>query len=325
VTEPVGDDADDPAIWRNSRNPAASLLLGTNKAAAPNGALVVFDLNGRIRQIVSGLDRPNNVDVEYGLQLGEELVDVAVVTERNRGTLRVYKIPANGAPLVDISATGGLDVFEGEKGLLGAPMGIGLYRRARDGAVYAVVSRKAGPTQGYLWQYRLEDDGQRRVVATKVRELGRASINAEIEAVAVDDALGYVYYAEEALGIHKWHADPDHPKAGRELSVFGRSGFYGDREGIAIYSRTAHTGFIVVADQIKGRSRYLVFRREGGRRSPHDHSETVRIIDRGADDTDGLDAAAFQFGSSFPRGFLVAMNSRDRNFLVYRWEDLSLH
>ena len=31
----------------------------------------------------------------------------------------------------------------------------------------------------------------------------------EIEAVAVDDAPGYVYYADEGNGTHKYHADPD--------------------------------------------------------------------------------------------------------------------
>src|SRR2546430_8869431 len=41
-----------------------SLILGTNKAPAPNGALVVFGLDGKVRQTLAGIDRPNNVDVE---------------------------------------------------------------------------------------------------------------------------------------------------------------------------------------------------------------------------------------------------------------------
>ena len=74
----------------------------------------------------------------------------------------------------------------------------------------------------------------------------------EIEAVAVDDALGYVYYADEGDGIHKYLADPGHPAAQQELAHFGRSGFRADREGIAIYLRENGTGYVVCTDQLKG-------------------------------------------------------------------------
>ena len=91
-------------------------------------------------------------------------------------------------------------------------MGVALYRRPKDGAIFAIVGRKNGPKSGYLWQYRLEDDGRGNVRALKIREFGQFSGTGEIEAIAVDDELGYVYYADEGNGIHKWHADPDHPR-----------------------------------------------------------------------------------------------------------------
>ena len=72
--------------------------------------------------------------------------------------------------------------------------------------------------------------------ATFVRYFGAFSGTGEIEAVAVDDALGYVYYADEGNGIRKYHADPDHRDAASELAHFGRTGFRADREGIAIYA-----------------------------------------------------------------------------------------
>ena len=130
-----------------------------------------------------------------------------------------------------------------------------LYRRPRDGAVFAIVAPKEGPREGYLWQYRLSDVGNGRVGATFVRRFGTYSAATvreenEIEAVAVDDTLGYVYYADEADGIHKWQADPDHQDAGRELAHFARTGFRGDREGIAIYTLSDGTGYIVVTDQL---------------------------------------------------------------------------
>lgn len=321
TTERVSGDADDPAIWIHPTDPARSLILGTNKVPAPGGALVVFGLDGKIRQTVAGLERPNNVDVEYGLSTRAGPIDIAVVTERIKRQLRVYRITESG--LIDISSGGGVPVFEGQQGDAAEPMGIALYRRPRDSRVFAIVGRKAGPPEGYLWQYELLDDGAGKVKAVKVREFGRFSGEGEIEAIAVDDALGYVYYADEKSGIRKWYADPDHPEAGRELAHFGRQGFIGDREGIALYMRADGTGYIICTDQIQGNSKYHVYSRQGKPGHPHDHSELLKTVDSGADSTDGLEVTSAALEPRFPNGMLVAMNSRGRNFLLYRWEDLA--
>ena len=237
------------------------------KVAAPAGAIVAFGMDGQIRQLISGIDRPNNIDVEYGMQLGGRRVDLAVATERLARQLRIFQIdPAEGR-LVDL---GGVPVLEGQAGEAGAPMGVALYRRARDGAVFAIVSPKEGPRQHYLWQYRLVDAGGGRVGARFVRRFGNFSATTvraenEIESVAVDDALGYVYYSDEADGIHKWHADPDHADASRELAHFARSGFRGDREGLAIYALPDGTGYIVGTDQLDEDSEYHLYRERGNR------------------------------------------------------------
>jgi 3-phytase len=322
ATEPLGEDADDPAIWISRSDPERSLIIGTNKAAAPQGALVVFGLDGKIVQRLGGLDRPNNVDVDYGLLLNGKPTDFAITTERYKQRLRVYAINPETRQLSDISSPEGLRVFEGEAGERAAPMGVSVYQRPADGALFAIVSRKEGPQQGYLWQYRLEDDGSGRVKATKVRELGVFSGAGEIEAVAVDDELGYVYYADEGDGIHKWHADPDHADAAKELAHFGKDGFKADREGIAIYALSGVAGYIICTDQMDGGSDYHVFRREGSVSNPHDHSERVRILRGGADATDGIEATSTALGPLFPRGLLAAMNSSGRNFLLYDWAEI---
>src|SRR5262245_28666193 len=79
ATDSVPHDPDDPAIWVNRREPARSLIVGTVKVAAPNGALAVFGVDGKLRQLLKGPDRPNNVDVEYGLTLGGVETDIAVL------------------------------------------------------------------------------------------------------------------------------------------------------------------------------------------------------------------------------------------------------
>ncbi len=315
ATDQVSADPDDPAIWVHPTDPARSLIVGTNKVQAPQGALCVFSLDGKLKQTIAGLDRPNNVDVEYGLQIGARSVDIAVVTERLKRQLRVYAVSADG--LAHLSA---VPVFEGQPGEQGAPMGIALYKRPRDKAIFAIVGRKTGPATGYLWQYRLEDNDAGGVRGVKVREFGNYSGGGEneIEAIAADDALGYVYYADERAGIRKWHADPDHPDAAKELAVFGREGFSADREGIAVYARPDGTGYIVCTDQIEGSSEYHVYRREGS-----DHRELLKVVRGGADSTDGLEITSAPLGPRFPRGAMVAMNSSGLNFLVYDWADVA--
>jgi 3-phytase len=324
-TAQLSNDPDDPAIWVHPSDPSRSLILGTMKVAAPAGAIVAFGMDGQIRQVISGIDRPNNVDVEYGMLLGGRAADIAVATERLRRQLRVFRIdPAEGR-LLDL---GGIPVLEGQAGEAGAPMGIGLYRRERDGAIFAIVAPKEGPRDGYLWQYRLFDAGRGRVGATFVRRFGTFSAATvreenEIEAVAVDDALGFVYYADEADGIHKWHADPDHVDAGRELAHFARTGFRGDREGIAIYALPGGRGYIVATDQLDEDSEYHVYPREGAPGNPHDHSREIAVLRGGADATDGIEISSRALGPGLPGGVLIAMNSAPRNFLVFRWQDLA--
>ncbi len=322
ATEALPQDPDDPAIWINQVDPSNSLILGTMKVAAPDGGLAVFGLDGKLRQFLKGANRPNNVDVEYGLDLDATPTDIAVLTERLGRRLRVYAIPVNGGALRDISA-GALPILAGAPGDEGAPMGIGLYRRPKDGAIFAIVAPKAGPKEGYLWQYRLEDDGSGRVSARFVRRFGSFGGSGEIEAVVVDDELGYVYYADEIAGIHKWHADPDSLDASKELALFATSGYEQDREGLGIYTASGGQGYLVSVDQLPGESVFHLYRREGELGRPQDHSAEVLSFTAGADSTDGLDVTSTPLGPDFPDGLVVAMNSASRNFLFYRWSDIA--
>lgn len=299
ATEPVASDPDDPAVWVHPTDPEQSLILGTNKvAAAEGGALYVFGLDGKIRQILSGLDRPNNVAIATGLPGGA----VAVVTERLRSQLRLFRIPARGGRLTEL---GSLPVFAGESGDLAAPMGIATYQRPRDGAVFVIVGRKSGPAEGYLEQHRLTLTASGKPQAKLIRRFGSYSGKKEIEAIAVDNELGFVYYADEGFGIRKWAADPDSPLAKRELAVFAQTGWKGDHEGIALSKR-----HIVCTDQIAGGSLYYAFDRQRP-------DKPQFVLQGGADETDGIEIVAKPLGKRFPNGLLVAMNSGPKNFLLY--------
>ena len=310
ITEATRHDTDDPAIWINPADLARSLIVGTDKDA--DGALYTFDLAGRIVNRVGDLARPNNVDIGYGMVLGGKPVDIAVTTERDRQRLRIFALP-DMRPLDN----GDLEVFGGDR--TRAPMGIALYRRPRDGAMFAIVGGKSGPAEGYLWEYRLTEGGAGQVQMTLVRKFGRFSGRKEIEAIAVDAELGYVYYSDETYGVHKYAADPDAPQADRELALFATTGFAGDHEGIAIYKSSDSTGYILVSDQQA--NQFRIYPREGEPGRPHDHRliKTVRVA---AVETDGLEVTSAALGPVFPGGLVVAM-SNGKVFHYYAWDDFA--
>lgn len=312
VTEPVQFDSDDPAIWVNPEDPSKSLVIGTDKDE--NGGLYVFDLKGKIikDKTVKGLKRPNNVDIAYGLILGGKKVDIAVATERMTHKLRVFSLP-DMKPIDN----GGLPVFEGETGEMYRDlMGIALYTNPQ-GQIYAVTGRKTGPKDGsYLWQYLLEDDGSGKLKATLKRKFGKYSGKKEIEAIAVDNELGYIYYSDEQFGVRKYYADP--AKGNEELALFAKEGFTEDNEGISIYKTSDSTGYILVSDQ--SANHFQVFSREGDK-SPNNHP-MITSIKVSTNQSDGSDIYSKPLNDDFKHGIFVAM-SDNKTFQYYRWEDLA--
>ncbi len=311
VTDTLPGDSDDPAIWVDPRTPASSRILGTDKGDS-TGGVYAFGLDGHIiaNASVHPLMRMNNVDREVGFARGTARVDIAVATERNRQMLRVFSLP-------DMRAIdgGGIPVFDGD--LNRAPMGVALYRRPRDGAVFAFVGGKAGPTDGsYIWQYQLSADASGRVVGRKVRAFGAYSGRKEIEAITVDDSLGFVYYSDEGVGVRQYYADPD--SNGTQLALFATTGVSDDHEGLAIYATGANTGYLLLSDQ--GANRLHVYSREGTASDPFAHRR-LAVIPVRAQQTDGLDVTEHALGAAYPRGMLVMMSNRGA-FHYYDWRDV---
>jgi 3-phytase len=316
ATSPVSSDADDPAIWVNQRDRARSLILGTDKEAAPAGGLYVWNLEGKEVQRIPSIDRPNNVDVRYGFRLGRQVVDIAVVTERFRRRLRIFAIDRNTGTLREV--TGRTDVLAGVTGEAGEPMGIALYTRpsiaAGQETFYAIVSPKTGPTTQYLAQYRLVAN-RGRIDAVFVRRFGNFSGNKEIEALFVDDALSLVYASDETVGTRMMPADPDAVGADMELGFFNTTGFMGDHEGIGLYAGPGESGYLVFTDQLEAESRFYV-------RPRSNPAALTGIFVGSADDTDGIEVTSENLGPEFPEGLMVAMNSKDKNFLIYDWREI---
>jgi 3-phytase len=305
ITEALPHDTDDPSIWIHPTDASKSIIIGTDKDT--DGGLYAFDLKGKILKKSIPLKRPNNVDIAYGLIIDGKKVDIAVTTERESNTIRIFSLP-------DLNPIdkGGMAVFEGEE--MRDPMGVSLYTRPTDGKIFAVVGRKSGPSGSYLWQYELSGKGK-FAAAKVVRKFGTYSGKKEIEAIAVDNELGAIYYCDEQVGIRKYKADPD-LNDNKELAFFGQKDFKADHEGIAIYKKTDSTGYILVSNQQA--NSFIVYPREGVNGNPNKYS-LLAEVPTSTIECDGADVTSINLGGPYKKGLFVAM-SNGMTFHYYAWD-----
>jgi len=309
ITQPSANDTDDPAIWINHLDPSESLILGTDKGDT-TGGIYVYNLKGIIdtNRTVKNIYRPNNIDIEYGFIYNGKSTDIAVFSERGRNKIRVYSLPDMQA--ID---NGGIEAFENDS--LRLPMGVALYKDPKTSEIYVFASRKNGPDGSYIWQYRLiEAEGV--VSAEKVREFGAFSGVKEIEAIAVDDELGYVYYSDETVGVRQYYASPD--SSNEELALFATSGFTGDQEGLSICCTNKGEGYIIVSDQEA--NKFHIFSRQGTQENPFNH-RLLKVVELATNHSDGSDLSCYSFNETFQNGIFIAM-SDNRTFQFYKLEDI---
>lgn len=303
ITEQVNFDTDDPAIWINPQDASQSLIIGTDKET--EGGLFVYDLNGKIVNKVPGLKRPNNVDVEYGFNFQGKKIDIAVTTERQQNKIRIYEVPS-------MEEIGAISVFEGETDR--DPMGISIYKNPQTEEIFAIVGRKFGPAGTYLWQYKLSENNG-KVTGEVVRKFGNFSGKKEIESIAVDDELGFIYYSDEGFGVRKYYADP--AKGNQELVLFGQKDFKEDVEGISIYDTGNGKGYILISNQQA--DTFNVYRREGNNGNANQHYR-IAEIPVSTKESDGSEVVNVNLGPKFPNGVFVAMTN-GKVFHYYDWRE----
>ncbi len=312
-TEPVphgGDAADDPAIWLHPTDPARSLILGTDK----RGGLLVYDMDGRQRQLISEDSRPNNVDVLYGFKLGGKTVDLAVASVRAAGSsgVKVWAIDPAAGRLSDVTAGKVLAVFDGR-----VPYGLCTYRSPKDGRCYFFVNSAGGQVEQHL----LEEAGEGKVKARRVRAFGLKSIT---EGCVADDELGQFYIAEESVGIWKFPAEPDGGNQGRLIAKVGEHGLTRDVEGLTIYYAAGGRGYLIASSQ--GSDTFKVYTREGDNRFVVTIDPAGGKIDD-VSDTDGIAVTNRPTSKLFPAGFLVVQDGSNsggnQNFKLYDWRDIA--
>lgn len=305
ITQKTSNDTDDPAIWVNPKNPAESIIFGTDKET--NGAIYAFDLNGKIieNKTIRGVKRPNNVDLIQNFKLNNTTtVAILAFAEREKQQIRIYSVPEM-QPLDN----GGIKVFEDETtNDFKFPMGIAFYSSPTTQKTYVIVGRKTGPKKNYLYQYELQSTNN-QIKAVLVRKFGNFSGKKEIEAIAVDNENGFIYYADEEFGVHKYYAEPT--QGNKEIAIIGQGKFLTDIEGIAIAKTTQKEGYIIISDQQRGT--FNVFDRQT--------NKFIKTLDLTTVETDGCEVSTSNFGPLFPNGLFVAMND-SKEFYFYDFKKI---
>lgn len=295
-TEPVGtaneDAADDPAIWRNAADPAASRIVGTDKKAG----LHVYDLAGRtLFSETSGLI--NNVDLT-------ELPDgrvIVVASDRNdpaNAMLRVWEMDKRSGALMLLGMTPG-----------GMGEGYGFCLRRDGEAVHAFSALKDGTVE----EYRLTFPSGGAVQSEHQRT---RKIPTQIEGCVLDPRDGTLYVGEENAGIWRFAA---RSTEGEIVAAIDNRQLVADVEGLALLPIDSDGGYLVASSQ--GDNAYTVFALP--EMTPLGRFRIAAGQFGGAEETDGIELAGGSFGDLFPDGLFVAQDGHNQpaaqNFKLVSW------
>ncbi|PZU10188.1 phytase [Sphingomonas sp.] len=293
------DAADDPAIWRNPADPAASLIVATDKQAG----LHVYGLDGTDRSFLDA-GRVNNVDLR---DMGAAGIIVAASDRGDplHAKLALFRLDPATATLTPLAR---IDVGAGEA------YGVCLYREGavlhafniiKDGTIRQIeLSLVGGAAQGRI-----------------VREM---KLGTQSEGCVTDERTHQLYVAEEDVGI--WRFDARAAGSTAPIRVAAADGVHlvADAEGLAIAaSGPRDGGYLVVSSQ--GDSAYALYRL-----SDDSYVGRFRIVAGkvgGTEETDGIEIATGDFGPGFPGGLMVVQDGvnppRAQNFKLLAWGDVA--
>ncbi|MFJ5224327.1 phytase [Streptomyces sp. NPDC088400] len=232
-TPPLFDDedggnasADDPAIWRDPKNPAHSLVLGTAKV----GGLRVYDLAGREVQSLPS-PKPPSTDDEPGRLNNVDVIDgtdLALAADRGRDKLVIYRVDPHRkpGPVTDITADDAspyiFSADQDEVNKQATAYGLASWKDRRTGRVYAVVTQELTNRVALLELTKPAADGT--IGYRKIRTVGFPTTfelpdhttwtpceepgeQPYLEGMRVDPANGVLYAGQENVGVWRINAD----------------------------------------------------------------------------------------------------------------------
>jgi len=272
-------DQDDMALWIHPTDPALSTVIGSDKKA---GRIYVYDLNGEVLQAVPS-PHPGNIDIRYGFSLGGRCVDLVALNERKGRRIRVYQVDPTSRHLERVDD---LHIKTGRN------YGFTLYRN-QEGKLFAFTGPKGRHTT--IRQWELMDDGHGRITGRRTKWKFRGST---VEGMVGDDDEGWVFLAEETVGVWRVSAENRHDR--KPIAPVAPGGLEAELEGLAIYHGAGKSGYLTVSEQ--GADRFSVLQRQ----PPHDRIGIFRID--GVGDTDGIEVSNIPLGPSFASGIFLFHN-----------------
>ncbi len=313
-TDPVpqaknADAADDPAIWINHKNPAKSVVYGTDK----RGGIASYDLNGKQLNYYP-YGKMNNCDIRYNFPLNNEKIDILACSNRSSHSISLFKISEGG--VLDSIHSGIITCR-----MKGEVYGLCMYNSPVSEKYYVFINSKAGEVE--QWEL-FENEG--KVDANLVRSF---NLDSQTEGMVADDKYSTVYIGKEIDGIWKFDAEPNGNNIGKYInnSSAENKNIRYDIEGLAVYKTEQGNGYLIASSQ--GNYSYAVFERQGNNK----YLGSFRIVDGeidGVEETDGIEITNFSLGKNFPAGMLVVQDGynydegkkRAQNFKYISWEHI---
>jgi len=287
-----GDDAaDDPAIWRNAANPAASLIVGADKQAG----LYVYGLDGQVRDF-NNAGRVNNVDlVETPAGV---IVAASDRSDEAKAQIALFRLNTTTARLEPI---GRVPAGAGEA------YGMCLWATPRALTAFIVIK------DGTIRQIELDTA---KASGRIVRSL---KLSTQSEGCVVDARTARLYAAEEDVGIWRFDARASGSTTAVKLAGVDGKRLVADVEGLAIAAEGAGSGGWLVASS-QGDNAYSVYRLADERFAGRFRIAEGRL--GSTQETDGIAVMTGDFGPAFPQGLMVAQdgeNSPAQNFKLVGW------
>jgi 3-phytase len=295
-TAPVGtaneDAADDPAIWRNNSDPAASLIVATDKKAG----LYVYGLDGSVRDFAPG-GLLNNVDL-VEQENGQILVAASDRSDPANSRIALYRLDGETGKLTSL---GQVESGPGEAYgfCLSAYKGLSAFAVIKDGTIreYAL---EVGDTSS----------------ATLLRTM---SVRTQPEGCVVDPRNGDFYVGEEGAGIWRFAQGAT---TGMLVAPIDNRQLVADVEGLAIAPEGQTGGWLVASSQ--GDNAYARYRLPD--MEPAGRFRIVAGRFGATEETDGIALDTRSFGSEFPAGLFVAQDGKNgpeaQNFKLVSWQDI---
>ncbi len=291
------DAADDPAIWRNPRKPAASLIVATDKKAG----LYVYGLDGAVRHFVPA-GRLNNVDL---IDMGRRGV-IVVASDRNdkaQALLRLYRLDKRSGALTELGAISGGS---------GEAYGVCLMRIRRELHAFSVLKH------GAIHQVRIDIAGG-KPAGEIVRSMSLAT---QTEGCVADPRTRTLYVGEEDRGIWAFDIREGGSPEGKLVTAVDGQHLVADVEGLALAPKGRHGGWLVASSQ--GDNAYALFSlpemKPAGRFriAPGQFGAT--------EETDGIALVTGRFGPAYPGGLFIAQDGKNapaaQNFKLVSWRNV---